>query len=124
MWGSSRQRACLTLGDSRAGMTDVPKMIGLFRVVRQLPSSATHDAYVAEGTGGKTVVLKVFDAPVRNQGLLDPKVAETWGLRGSVHQQRGDREEAIMDFERYLELAGSAALPEVRAALENVKAGR
>jgi serine/threonine-protein kinase len=57
-------------------MMDVPKTIGIFRVVRQLPSSATHDAYVAEGAAGTTVVLKVFDAPVRNQGLLDPKVAD------------------------------------------------
>jgi serine/threonine protein kinase len=49
--------------------------LGAFRVLRRLPASS-REVLLAKDSEGKQVVLKVFDAPERNQGLFDPKVAD------------------------------------------------
>jgi serine/threonine protein kinase len=52
-----------------------PRGLGAFRILRRLPASS-REVYLASAADGARVVLKVFDAPPRNQGLLDPKIAE------------------------------------------------
>jgi serine/threonine protein kinase len=49
--------------------------LGAFRVLRRLPASS-REVLLAKGPDGNQVVLKVFDAPERNQGLFDDKVAD------------------------------------------------
>lgn len=49
--------------------------LGAFRVLRRLPASS-REVLLAKDAEGKQVVLKVFDAPERNQGLFDDKVAD------------------------------------------------
>ncbi len=49
--------------------------MGAFRIVRRLPASS-RDVYLAVSSEGAQVVLKVFGAPQRNQGLFDPKIAD------------------------------------------------
>jgi len=50
--------------------------IGRFRIVERLGSASSRDVFLAEDEAGTRVVIKLLAAPQRNQGLLDPRIAD------------------------------------------------
>lgn len=52
---------------------------------------------------------------------FNPESASTWGIKGQLHQQAGETEEAIQAFERSLEIAPQNR--QIRQLMEQLKAG-
>lgn len=52
---------------------------------------------------------------------FNPESASTWGIKGQLHQQAGETEDAIQAFERVLEIAPGNR--QVRQLLEQIRAG-
>jgi serine/threonine protein kinase len=51
--------------------------LGRFRIIKQLPGPGGRDVYLAAAEGEDyEVVLEVLGAPQRNQGMLDPRLAD------------------------------------------------
>jgi eukaryotic-like serine/threonine-protein kinase len=55
---------------------DTIDRIGRFRILERLGTGGGRDVFLAEDEGGTRVVIKVLAAPHRNQGLLDPRLAD------------------------------------------------
>lgn len=58
--------------------------IGRFRVIEQLASGGARDLFLGEDDTGVRAVLKILEAPERNQGLMDPRVADEMSAYGSL----------------------------------------
>ena len=50
--------------------------LGRFRIVRRHPGPGGRDVYLATEADGREVILEVLGAPQRNQGMLEPKIAD------------------------------------------------
>jgi serine/threonine-protein kinase len=95
--------------------------LGAFRVLRRLPASS-REVLLAKDADGKQVVLKVFDAPERNQGLFDDKVADEASAYGRLSHPNivkvVDIFSADGKFVIALEWVDGSSLAVVRAMLE------
>ncbi len=95
--------------------------LGAFRVLRRLPASS-REVLLAKDPNGKQVVLKVFDAPERNQGLFDDKVADEASAYGRLSHPNivkvVDIFSADGKFVIALEWVDGSSLAVVRAMLE------
>ena len=95
--------------------------LGAFRVLRRLPASS-REVLLAKDAEGKQVVLKVFDAPERNQGLFDDKVADEASAYGRLSHPNivkvVDIFSADGKFVIALEWVDGSSLAVVRAMLE------
>ncbi len=58
--------------------------IGRFRVIEQLGSGGARDLFLGEDDAGVRAVLKILEAPERNQGLMDPRVADEMSAYGGL----------------------------------------
>ncbi len=98
-----------------------PRGIGVFRILRRLPASS-RDVFLAVAEDGAHVVLKVFGAPQRNQGLFDPKVADEASAYARLAHPNIvkvlDMFSADGQFVIVLEYVDGSSLSFVRATLE------
>lgn len=101
---------------------DTIDRIGRFRIVERLGTATARDVFLGEDDAGKRAVLKVLAAPERNQGLLDPALAdEASAYAGLSHPnilQVLELFSAEGHFVIALEHVEGASLNVVRAALK------
>ncbi|HEY1956943.1 MAG TPA: serine/threonine-protein kinase [Polyangiaceae bacterium] len=100
-----------------------PRGMGAFRILRRLPASS-REVFLARAEDGHEVVLKVFGAPQRNQGLFDPKIADEASAYARLAHANivkvVDMFSADGQFVIALEYVDGAPLSYVRAALERI----